>query len=98
MLVGAHDGGVDDQVFEVGIFHERIEDAFPSAFLGPAAEALENTVPVAERRRQIAPRCARPREPEHSIDEETIVIAVPPFVSLFTRNKPLNAQPLWEFR
>ena len=52
MLVGAHDGGVDDQVFEIGVFHQRVEDAFPNALLGPAAEALENAVPVAKRWRQ----------------------------------------------
>ena len=94
MLVGAHDGGVDDQVFEVGIFDQRMENTFPSALLGPAAEALENAVPVAERWRQIAPRRARTRDLQHRIDKQTIVVAVPPFVSLLTRNKPFDALPL----
>src|SRR5882672_12486447 len=94
MLVGAHVSGVDDQVFEVGIFHQRIEDAFPNALLGPAAEALENAVPVAERWRQIAPGRTRTRNPEYSVDKKTIVLAVPALVTFLARNKTLDAPPL----
>jgi len=92
--MGTHDGGVDDQVFEVGTFHQRIEDAFPNALLGPAAKALENAVPGAEHWWQIAPGRTRTRDPQHSIDKQTIVLAVPPSVSLLTRNKPFDAPPL----
>ena len=94
MLVGAYDGGVDDQIFKVRTFYQRIEDTFPNALLGPAAKALENTVPVAKQWRQIAPGCTRTRDPEHRIDKQTIVLAVPAFVTFLTRNKPLDAQPL----
>ena len=94
MLVGAYDGGVDDQIFKVRTFYQRIEDTFPNALLGPAAKALENTVPVAKQWRQIAPGCTRTRDPEHRIDKQTIVLAVPAFVTFLTRNKPLDAPPL----
>ena len=94
MLVGAHDGGVDDQVFEVRAFHQRIEDAFPNALLGPAAEALENAVPMAKRWWQITPRRTRTRDPQHSVDKQTIVLAMPALVAFFTRNKMLDPQPL----
>ena len=92
--MGAHDGGVDNQVFKVRIFDQRIENAFSHAVLGPAAEALENAVPVAEHGRQIAPGRTRTRDPQHSVDKQTIVLAVPPFVSFLTRNKTFNAPPL----
>jgi len=94
MLVGAHDGGIDDQVFEVGVFDQRIENTLPNALLGPSAETLEHAVPVAELFRQIAPGCAGASDPEHRIDEKAIVLAVPSFVSFFTCNKLLDAPPL----
>ena len=94
MLVGAHDGGIDDQVFEVGVFDQRIENTLPNTLLGPSAETLEHAVPVAELFRQIAPWCAGASDPEHRIDEKAIVLAVPSFVSFFTCNKLLDAPPL----
>ena len=94
MLVGPHDGGVDDQVFEVGIFDQRIENTFPNALFCPPAEALENAVPVAKLWRQVALGRARASNPEHRIDEQTIVLAVPPFVTFLTRNKMFDAPPL----
>src|SRR5580704_10621922 len=90
MLVGAHDGGVDDQVFEVRAFHQCIEDGFPNAFLGPAAEALENAVPVAKRGWQIAPRRAHTRDPQHSVNKQATVLAVPALVAFLTWNKMLD--------
>ena len=60
--MGTHNGGVDDQVFEVGTFHQCTEDTFPNAVPGPATEALEHAVPVAEHGRQVAPRRTGPRD------------------------------------
>jgi hypothetical protein len=94
MLVGAHDGGIDDQVFEVGIFDQRIENTLPNAILGPPAETLEHAVPVAELFRQITPWCAGASDPEHRIDEQAIILAVPSSISVFTWNKLLDAPPL----
>src|SRR5277367_2664708 len=75
MLVRAHNGGIDDQVFKVWILDQRVENALPHALLGPTAKALEDAVPVAELFRQIAPRCARPSQPKHRIDEPAVVLA-----------------------
>ena len=94
MLVGAHDRGVNDQVFEIGTFYQRVEHAFPNALLGPPAEALENAVPIAECWRQIAPWRTRARDPEHRIDEQTIVLAMSSLIALFPRNKVLDPSPL----
>jgi hypothetical protein len=84
MLVCSHDGGIDDQVFEVRIFYQRIEKTLPNAFLGPSPETLEHAIPVAELSRQITPWCPRASDPEHRIDEQAIIFAVPSFVSFLT--------------
>jgi len=94
MLVRPDDGGVDDQVFKVWIFEQRIENTFPSALLGPSAKALEHAVPLAELIRQVSPGRSRARQPNHRIDEKAIVLAVPSFVPFLTWNKPLDAPPL----
>src|SRR5438270_7792565 len=94
MLMRPHDGGVDDQVFEVRIFNQRIEKTLPNALLCPSAEALEYAVPGAELTGQIAPRCSGANQPKHSVHEQTIVLAVPPFVTFLTRNERLDTPPL----
>jgi hypothetical protein len=94
MLVRAHDGGVDDQVFEVRVFDQRGENTLPNALLGPPPKALEYTVPVAEFGWQVAPWRAGASQPKHGVDEQAIVIAVPPFVAFLTRNKSLDVPPL----
>jgi hypothetical protein len=97
VLVRADDGGIDEQILEVGIFGQSFEKAVPDTSHGPSSEALELAVPVAELGREITPWRTRSGNPEHSIDEQTIVRAVPPFVALFARNKPLDARPLRVF-
>jgi len=94
MLVRPHDGGVDDKVFEVGIFNQGIEKTLPNALLCPSAEALEYAVPVAKLSRQIAPRCSGANQPKHSVDEQPVVLAVPPFVTFLTWNERFDAPPL----
>src|SRR6516162_8123743 len=94
MLMRPHDGGVDDQVFEVRIFNQRIEKTLPNALLCPSAEALEHAVPVAKLLGQIAPWCSRANQPKHSVHEQSIILAVPPSVTFLTRNKRLDAPPL----
>jgi hypothetical protein len=63
-------------------------------FFAPSAKALEHAVPIAELLGQIAPRRSGSNQPEHSIHKQTIVLAVPTSVSLFTWNKRLNTPPL----
>jgi hypothetical protein len=49
MVAGAHDGRVDDWVFEARIVRQCFEHAPPHSFGAPAAEAAEDAVPLAER-------------------------------------------------
>src|SRR6516165_1755834 len=94
MLMRPHDGGVDDQVFEVRIFNQRIEKTLPNALLCPSAQALEHAVPVAKLLGQIAPWCSGANQPKHSVHEQSIILAVPPSITFLTRNKQLDAPPL----
>lgn len=71
----ADDCGVDDQVFEVRIVRHGLEDAPPDALAAPAAEAAENTVPFAERLRQITPGRAGAHDPEHGFNKHAVVAA-----------------------
>ena len=89
-----HNGGVDDQVFEVGIFSQRIENTLPHAFLGPSPKALEYAVPVAKLTGQIAPWRPCTNQPNHGVHEQAVVLAVPSSISFFPRNKRFDTPPL----
>ncbi len=45
VLVGTHDRAVDEDVFKVGVFAQRLEKTLPNAATAPAVEALVNGVP-----------------------------------------------------
>ncbi len=94
MLMGADDGGVDDEVFIVRTFTQLIENTLPNAVLRPSAETLEHAVPITKLAGQIAPRCSRAGDPENAIDEAAVILAAPPLVTIFARTKRLYAPPL----
>src|SRR5262245_19642516 len=75
MLMGAYDGGVDDQVLKVPIVRQRRENPMPHTFAAPAAKASEDAIPLAERRWQIAPRRAGAHDPKHTFHEHPVVAA-----------------------
>src|SRR3954453_8399168 len=63
LLVGGDDGAVDQGVFEVRLAGQAGEDALEYTTLHPAAEALEDAVPLAEGAGQIAPGRPPPHPP-----------------------------------
>src|SRR3954465_1532483 len=73
LLVRGDDGAVDQGVFEVRLVGQTPEDALEDAALHPAAEPLEDAVPVAEVARQVAPLCAGPHPPQHRLQEQPVV-------------------------
>jgi hypothetical protein len=81
MLVRPHNGGIDDQVFEVRIFTQLGEKSLPDALFGPPPETSEHAVPVAKLFGQVAPRRAGTDQPQDGIDEQTIIRAVPALVA-----------------
>src|SRR5712691_7457224 len=94
MLVRPHDGGIDDQVFEVRIFTELGEKTLPNALFCPSPETPEHAVPFAKLFGQVTPRRSGTDQPQHTVDEQPIVLAVPPLVAFLAWNKRFNAPPL----
>jgi hypothetical protein len=57
------------------------EKPLPDALFCPLPETSEHVVPAAERFGQVAPRHAGASQPQHGINKQTIVRAVPAFVA-----------------
>ena len=64
MLMGAHDGAVDEDLFEVGIIAQRLEKILPNTATAPPIEALIHGVPTAKLFRQHSPMRPRPGQPK----------------------------------
>jgi len=75
MLVGSHDGGIDDEIFEVRIVRHGLEDAPPDPLAAPSTEAAEDAVPIAEYIGKIAPGGTCAHNPEHRLDEHPVIAA-----------------------
>src|SRR5450755_3563918 len=56
--------------------------------------AIQYAVPLAKLFRQVAPWCAGPHQPQHSVDEQTIVFAVAAPVTRLAGNKRCDVVPL----
>src|SRR5258705_12619328 len=67
------DRGVDHGVFHVWRVGAGLEKPGENIRFDPVAVALENSVPVAEQRRKITPRAARPLDPKYRFDEAAVV-------------------------
>src|SRR4051795_11054894 len=65
----------------------------PSPPLPPIAEAGEDAVPVAKRRRQIAPGTARARNPQHGFDKQAVVLAAAPRIARLAQATRFHLRP-----
>src|SRR3954462_15069026 len=88
------DGGVDQGVFQVGLVRDGVEQPLPDARLHPIAEAGEDAVPVAKRRRQIAPWTARADHPQDGLDKQAIVLAAASGIARLAQTTRLHLRPL----
>src|SRR3954462_15644150 len=88
------DGGVDQGVFQVGLVRDGVEQPLPDARLHPIAEAGEDAVPVAKRRRQIAPGTARADHPQDGLDKQAVVLAASPRITGLAQITRLHLRPL----
>ena len=68
-----HDRAVNENVFKVELVRQRIENTLKDIGERPAAEALEDAVPVAEALQEVAPRRSRPRPPEDGFEKPPLV-------------------------
>jgi len=88
------DGGVHHSVFHVRLVRGGIEKPFENIGAHPVAIPLEDGVPAAEERWQIAPGAAGSRDPQHRFDKATIVRAAPAGVRLLSPAMRLHFRPL----
>ncbi len=83
MLMCFDDSTVHKDIGEVSALGKLREDSLPDALLLPASESLIDGVPVAETRRKIAPRDARPGDIQNGLDELPIVDPATARIALF---------------
>src|SRR6266852_4780362 len=88
------DGGVNHGVFHVWRVGAGLEKPGENVRFDPVAVALENSVPVAEQRRKIAPRASRPHDPKDRFDEAAVVASAAPGVRSLTQTMRLHLRPL----
>src|SRR3954447_21853148 len=93
VAVDLDDGGVDQGVFQGGLVRDGIEQPLPDARLHPIAKAGEDAVPVAKRRRQIAPGTARARNPQHGFDKQAVVLAAAPRIARLAQATRFHLRP-----
>jgi hypothetical protein len=67
--VGAHDGRIYQQVFEVWFGDAKLVQAFKDALLVPSREAFVGGVPAIVLTRQESPLCAGAGNPQHGFEE-----------------------------
>jgi hypothetical protein len=58
---------------QVWVAGEHLENSLEDVGLYPMSEPLEHRVPVAKDLRQVAPRAACPRDPQHRLEEQSRV-------------------------
>src|SRR5271165_79363 len=89
------DGGIDNQVFEVWIIGHRLKHPPPDALLAPTVEASKDAVPRAKNFGKIAPRRARPHDPENRFDKHPVIAPGRATLVRTTNNKARNTFPLF---
>jgi hypothetical protein len=94
VAVNPHDGSVNHGVFHVGIAGDRLKYPFENAGFYPISAACEHGIPVAKQRWQIAPRAARPRNPQYRLQEKPIIATRAARVSGLAKAVRLHKPPL----
>lgn len=94
MLVGANNGGVDEQMFHIGVAAQGIGHALPDTGFAPVREPHIRTMPVSQFCRQIAPRAAGAHAPQYGLDEPPVVFGRAAGIAGLARQQVFNAFPL----
>jgi hypothetical protein len=73
VLVGPDHGTVEDQPLQVGVL-QLLEDPEPDPLGVPAIESLPYRVPLAKSSGDVSPGGTGLADPEHGVDEESVVL------------------------
>jgi len=95
MLVGSHDGRIQEQVLQIRVAPNLFHQLLPHPSLAPTIEALKHRVPSAESLGQIAPWRPGFCDPQHGIDESSIVASRPPGVAPLAGKMRFDLLPLF---
>src|SRR3954471_116145 len=77
VAVGLDDGGLHHGVFHVRLIRGGIEKPLENVGFHPVAIPLEDGVPAAEERWQVAPGAAGSRNPQYRLDKPAVIRAAP---------------------
>jgi hypothetical protein len=94
MLVRARDGAIQKHFFKVRILGQFRKYRLQNRVVRPAREALVHAIPKPEFGRQIAPRAAGARDPQHCLNKLSVVLARTSRVTGFTGQHRLKTLPL----
>jgi hypothetical protein len=89
------DGAVDHlQHFDISAYiGQRLQQHIPNAGYAPSSELSPDQIPIAEFLRQVAPRCARARDPENRIEHPAMVTGRPTALLRSSRQERLKKRP-----
>lgn len=73
MLVGTHDGRINESVLHVGVTTHRLGNALKYTLLALTGETYIRPMPMPELGRQVAPRAAGTHDPEYGLNKPSIV-------------------------
>lgn len=90
MAMNPNNGGIDHGVSHIGLVRDRVEHALENIGFYPIAKAFEDGIPVPKRKRQVPPETARPRDPQHSLDEQPGIASCSARVGRLTQAKGLH--------
>jgi hypothetical protein len=74
VAVDLDDRGIDHGILHVRLIRSGVEKTLENTGFAPIAVTHEHTVPLAELLRKVAPRAACSRDPQHSFNEQPIVV------------------------
>jgi hypothetical protein len=94
MLMSAHNGGVDHHVFVIGVARQQLENPLKNPTLRPATETLMHALPIAEARRQIAPRNTGSEPVQNGFNEQPVIRRRPSDMAFATRQNIFDSIPL----
>ena len=87
-------GGVEDGIFHIWLFRDRIERSFENVGFHPVSIALEYRIPPTKRGLQIPPRTARPRNPQDRLDKQSVIATAAPRIPGLAKTVRLYLRPL----
>src|SRR5260370_24769347 len=92
--MSAHNSGVDHHVFVIGVARQQLENPLKNPALRPAAETLMHALPIAEARRQIAPRNTGSEPVQNGFNEQPVIWRRTSDVALAAGQNILDPIPL----